>query len=270
MFWKKSPRKKLETLLHDGSTAMDAGDFDGAFAIYDRLVRDAAAARDPILEAAGLQRRGVVRDLRGESLEAERDVRAALQMNRTTSGVDRGTLRQDLFSLGVILARRGDSLAAEAPFLESAEIAGVFDQDAHYRAIHSVLIGRLQREDQAGAIELLWNVRPGGDSPRWLVGSLDAHHLARLLIAAGRLDDALMMLPNCLTAMAYWSAKRDLGSIGEETLSAVYEASVKTAVACARGAAEADRREDAGAVLELLARMPDIDGVEELRAELLG
>ena len=79
-----------------------------------------------------------------------------------------------------------------------------------------------------------------------------------------------MMLPECLTAVAYWSAKRDPGSIGKETLSAVYEASVKAAVACARGAAEADRREEAGAVLELLAGMPGIDGVEELRAELLG
>ncbi|WAS96745.1 hypothetical protein [Nannocystis punicea] len=270
MFWKKSPRKRLEKLLVDGGTAMNEGDLDGALALFEQLVRDAVAAKDQVLEAAGLQRRGVIKDLRGDAVGAEHDVRAALQLNRSLEGADGPTVRQDLFTLGVILARRGDSLAAEAPFLESARIAGLNDQDAHSRALHYVVAGRLEREDRAGALALLWEVRPGGDGPRWLVGSMDAPMLVQLLLEDGRLDDALSLLPECMTAQSYWSAKRGLGRIDEATMKAMGQATFLVAVVCARGAAAAGRRQAAEDILLLLEHLLGADEVAQLRAELFG
>src|SRR5689334_14244093 len=80
-------------------------DVSGALIECTRLIEEAHRSKIAWLEAAGLQRRAIANDMLGEPEAAERDARAAIAID-SKLGSKRHCLRQDLYTLGVILAGR--------------------------------------------------------------------------------------------------------------------------------------------------------------------
>src|ERR1041384_1846243 len=99
-FWKK--REPVWDLVEAGQKAHMQGDLSKALTIFAQVIEKARAAGDKRAEAAGLQRRGVTRDMRAHSQGAEADVRQALAIDLQLEGKDGATVRQDWFTLGVI------------------------------------------------------------------------------------------------------------------------------------------------------------------------
>lgn len=271
-FW-KTGKQKLADLLEEGSQLHHAGDLQGALAAFTSLVDKARAASDRTMEAAGLQRCGVVRDMLGDSHTAERNVRQALAINKELQGPDGPTVRQDLFTLAIILSGRGDAIAAEPLFLESARISAWNDPEAHARAIHNVVVARIQRNDLAGAGALLWEMRPGGGGPHYLVGMLDAPILIDLLAQQGRLDELAPIAAGATFAVGYWFAKMKMGRISEGAMEQLMQSAIDVEVACARAFAGAGRRAEASECLDRLETglgKSMADDVRALRMQLLG
>ncbi len=271
-FW-KTGKQKLADILSEGGKLHQAGDMQGALAVYTSLVEKARAASDRTMEAAGLQRCGVARDMLGDSQAAERDVRKALAINKEIEGADGPTVRQDLFTLAIILSGRGDAVAAEPLFLESARISAWNDPEAHARAIHNVVVARIKRNDHAGAGALLWEMRPGGGGQHHLVGMLDAPILIDLLAQQGRFDELTPIATAATFAVGYWFAKMKMGRISEEAMEELMQSAIAVEVLCARAFASAGRRGEAAEALVRLERgvgKAMADDVRALRAQLLG
>ena len=188
-------------------------------------------------------------------------------------GADGPTVRQDLFTLAIILSGRGDAVAAEPLFLESARISAWNDPEAHARAIHNVVVARIKRNDHAGAGALLWEMRPGGGGQHHLVGMLDAPILIDLLAQQERFDELTPIATAATFAVGYWFAKMKMGRISEEAMEQLMQSAIDVEVSCARAFASAGRRGEAAEALDRLERgvgKAMADDVRALRAQLLG
>ena len=245
-----------QKLLAASRDAHQAGDLEAAESLCSRLVEHARAEGDVIMEAAGLQRRGVMRDIQGQHQEAEVDVRAALVLNRAREGNDGVIVRQDLYTLGIILSHLDKVDEAIEAFKESARIAGLLgEDDAEVRGRHHVATLLAARGSTEEAIAALWPLRPGGERRRTPSDvPVVAQTLAVLLLKENRFDDACALLPAAVNAIGYWQAKVKFGSIDQGVADGVLRGAIDLHLTIAQGLAEAGDDARSREVLDALER----------------
>jgi len=266
----KSERELLD-LHHRAQAAHDDGDLDEARRLYDQLVEDARNSSNRKVEAAGLQRRGVMRDLLGDRSGAEIDVRAALAIDLEIEGRNGPTVRQDLYTLGVILGGSGRTEEAEQTLNESARVAEtILDDEAFVRAKIVVAGLRAEHGDRREAIRVLDDVR--ADAPerrRTITGFHASLLLVRLLGEENEPDRLVELAQSCVFLIGYWGAKHEMGAIDDETMAVVLECTLQLELDVAERLA-ALGHPDAAPTFDLAEKLAREIGANEAAEEIAG
>jgi tetratricopeptide (TPR) repeat protein len=261
-WFSKSPpaatrEQALLTMLEAGSTLHQRERFAEALVIFRRLIDEATAVDHRPLMAAGHQRAGAMLDMLGETSNALAELKKALDINLGLEGRDGPTVRQDHYTIGIVLARAGDVAGAEASLLESVRVARVVgDHEAASRGLMVVAQLQQQRGALAEALTTLWPIRPGAtEHPRTLSAQGAGPLLVGLLAELGRHDDIGGLCAGVVQSVGYWQAKVKMGAIDDDDFAAVMQYSVDTLVDASLSLHDAGRGPDAHATLEVLSRM---------------
>jgi tetratricopeptide (TPR) repeat protein len=268
-------RKKSETELVElhkrAQSAHDDGDLDGAQRLYHQLVDEARESHNRKIEAAALQRRGVMRDLLGDPMGAEVDVRAALAIDLELEGEDGPTVRQDYYTLGVVLGGAGRLDEAITALNESARVASVLlDDEAFVRA--KVVVGGLRAEsgDLLGAIKVLEEVRADAPDRRHTIAGFQASLLlVRLLAEHGQTERVSTLAQECIFLIGYWGAKHEMGAIDDSSMHIVLQCTLQLQLDAAQLLAQAGHP-DAAPTFDLAERLAREIGAADAAEEIAG
>lgn len=266
----------LQDLLTQAKVAQDEVRLEDALEICNRLVDGARAAGHKALEAAGLQRRGVTYDLMDRSEEAEKEVRAAMAINQKLGAEGAPSLRQDLYTLGVIFMGRGDVENASAQLIESAKLAdelGDFESGA--RARFNVAILKGESGDPEGASQILELISFGGPGPRTFAGLQANGLLIRWHAEEGNFDRVSGLVAENAFAVGYFASKHEKGEIRREDLTEVLTSVINMQIEAGTLMARGGQKKDATVVFDGLEHLLDemslkdsLSEVKKLRKEL--